>query len=156
MSRSKAACRINLTGDPPRPLDEIDADLQAGGGRDHAVAAGGDEGNAASNVQRRRLKYAATINDDALGEETESDYELKYLDIGNVDSSGTVHKGATYRFADAPTRSRRRVRRGDVIISCVRNHLQAIAPIQDPPDNLIVSTGFTVVRSRVGVCDAEF
>lgn len=28
MSRSKAACRINLTGDPPRPLDEIEADLK--------------------------------------------------------------------------------------------------------------------------------
>ncbi|MDO8631759.1 MAG: restriction endonuclease subunit S, partial [Phycisphaerales bacterium] len=62
----------------------------------------------------------------------------------------------THRFADAPSRPRRRVRDGDVIISCVRTDLQAIAPIQNPPDNLIVSTGFAVVRPRAGVFDAEF
>ncbi len=112
--------------------------------------------NATGNVQRRRLKYAATINDEALGEEIEADYELQYIDIGNVDSSGMIHAIAAYRFADAPSRARRRVRDGDVIISCVRTYLQAIAAIQDPPDNLIVSTGFAVVRPREGVLDAGF
>jgi type I restriction enzyme, S subunit len=112
--------------------------------------------NVHSNVQRRRLKYAATINNEALGEETDADYELQYVDIGNVDSSGTIHEIATYRFADAPSRARRRVRDGDVIISCVRTYLQAISPIRDPPDNLIVSTGFAVVRPRGGVLDAAF
>ena len=99
-----------------------------------------------SGVERRRLKYAATINDEALSEETDADYELQYVDIGSVDSLGNIHDIATYPFADAPSRARRRVRDGDVIISCVRTYLQAIAPVQDPPDNLIVSTGFAVVR----------
>ena len=112
--------------------------------------------NAPGNVQRRRLKYVTTINDEALGEETKADYELQYVDIGNVDSSGTVHEIATHRFADAPSRARRRVRDGDVIISCVRTYLQAITPIQNPPDNLIVSTGFAVVRPRAGVLDVGF
>lgn len=112
--------------------------------------------SAQSNIQRRRLKYAATINDEALGEETDADYELQYVDIGNVDSSGTIHEIATHRFADAPSRARRRVRDGDVIISCVRTYLQAISPIQNPSDNLIVSTGFAVVRPRKGVLDAAF
>ena len=107
-------------------------------------------------VQRRRLKYAATINDEALGEETDPEYEMQYVDIGNVDSSGAIHEIAPYRFADAPSRARRRVRDGDVIISCVRTYLQAIAPIQSPPDNLIVSTGFAVVRPRTGVLDPAF
>ena len=109
-----------------------------------------------SNVERRRLKYAATINDEALSEETDADYELQYVDISNVDSLGKIHKIATYPFAEAPSRARRRVRDGDVIISCVRTYLQAIAPIQDPPDNLIVSTGFAVVRPCAGVLDAAF
>lgn len=111
---------------------------------------------ASSDVRRCRLKYAATINDDSLGEETEPDYELQYVDISNVDSSGAVHETVSYRFADAPSRARRRVRDGDIIISCVRTYLQAIAPIQNPPDNLIVSTGFAVVRPRAGVFDAQF
>lgn len=107
-------------------------------------------------VQLRRLKYTATINDETLGEETDADYELQYVDIGNVDSSGTIHEIAPYRFADAPSRARRRVRDGDVIISCVRTYLQAIAPIQSPPENLIVSTGFAVVRPRAAVLDPAY
>lgn len=103
-----------------------------------------------------RLKYAATINDEALAEDTDPDYELQYVDIGNVDSSGCVHEIATYRFCDAPSRARRQVRNGDVIISTVRTYLQAIAPIQQPPHNLIVSTGFAVVRPRTSVFDAGF
>ena len=109
-----------------------------------------------SGVERHRLKYAATINDEALSDETDADYELQYVDIGSVDSLGNIHDIATYPFADAPSRARRRVRDGDVIISCVRTYLQAIAPVQDPPDNLIVSTGFAVVRPCAGVLDTTF
>ena len=94
----------------------------------------------------RRLKYAATINDEALSESTDADFELAYIDIGNVDSQGRIHDIVNYRFEDAPSRARRIVRDGDVIISTVRTYLQAIAPVENPPDNLIVSTGFAVVR----------
>jgi type I restriction enzyme S subunit len=96
--------------------------------------------------RERRLKYAATINDETLAESTDSESELAYIDIGNVDSQGRVHDIINYRFEDAPSRARRIVRDGDVIISTVRTYLQAIAPIEDPQDNLIVSTGFAVVR----------
>ena len=97
-------------------------------------------------IPTQRLKYAATINDEALSESTDADFELAYIDIGNVDSQGRVHDIVNYRFEDAPSRARRIVRDGDVIISTVRTYLQAIAPIENPPDNLIVSTGFAVVR----------
>ncbi|WP_136474410.1 restriction endonuclease subunit S [Pseudomonas sp. DG56-2] len=99
----------------------------------------------------RRLKYAATINDEALPESTDSDFEVAYIDIGNVDSQGCIHDIVNYRFENAPSRARRVVRDGDVIISTVRTYLQAIAPIESPPENLIVSTGFAVVRPLDGL-----
>jgi len=105
---------------------------------------------------RKRLKYVATINDEALGEDTDTDFEMQYVDISNVDSSGAVGNLATYRFEDAPSRARRRVRDGDVIISTVRTYLQAIAQIRQPPANLIVSTGFAVVRPASDVFDANY
>jgi type I restriction enzyme S subunit len=111
---------------------------------------------ATSKFPRQRLKFAATINDEALTEDVDPDFEIQYIDIGNVDSSGTVHEVATYRFEAAPSRARRIVRDGDVIISTVRTYLQAIAPIALPPDNLIVSTGFAVIRPRVGALDTKF
>lgn len=107
-------------------------------------------------VVRRRLKHVATINDDVLNEDTDADYELQYVDIGNVDSVGMIRGIATFRFADAPSRARRQVRDGDIIISCVRTYLQAIAAVQNPPDNLVVSTGFAVVRPLASVLDSAF
>ena len=105
---------------------------------------------------RRRLKYAASINDDALGEDTKNNYGLQYIDIGNVYSSGSVEEPVAYQFKDAPSRARRRVRDGDIVISCVRTYLQAIAPIRNPPANLVVSTGFAVVRPSPDFLDPRF
>lgn len=107
-------------------------------------------------IECRRLKYAATINDEVLTEDTNLDHEIQYVDISNVDSSGNIHETATYRFENAPSRARRMVRNGDVIISTVRTYLQAIASIQQPPENLIVSTGFAVVRPKVNVFEPGF
>ncbi|WP_419318831.1 restriction endonuclease subunit S [Caulobacter sp. ErkDOM-E] len=109
-----------------------------------------------SKYPRQRLKFAASINDESLTEDVDPDFEIQYIDIGNVDSSGKVHEIATYRFEAAPSRARRIVRNGDVIISTVRTYLQAIAAIASPPDNLIVSTGFAVLRPRLGTLDPKF
>jgi len=107
-------------------------------------------------TEKKRLKYIATINDDSLTENTDPELELKYIDIGNVNSIGEINEIQTYRFADAPSRARRIVKDGDVIISTVRTYLQAIAAIKSPPDNLIVSTGFAVIRSRLDQLDADY
>ena len=101
---------------------------------------------AKATVSECKLKYLASINDDVLGEDTDADSELQYIDIGNVDSSGRISEMASYRFENAPSRARRIVQEGDVVISTVRTYLQAISQIHAPPDNLVVSTGFAVVR----------
>ena len=94
----------------------------------------------------KRLKYSASINDEVLPETTPSDFELKYVDIGGVDAVNGVTIVEDIVFEDAPSRARRIVRDGDTIVSTVRTYLQAISPIRKPPDNLIVSTGFAVIR----------
>ena len=52
-----------------------------------------------------------------------------------------------FSFGDAPSRARRIVRTGDVIVSTVRTYLKAVASIQDDKD-VIVSTGFAVIRPK--------
>ena len=104
----------------------------------------------------RKLKHLASINDDVLGEDTDPDFEVVYIDIGNVDATGHVSDPKTYRFEDAPSRARRRVQDGDVIVSTVRPYLQAITQIQEPPHNLVVSTGFAVVRPYPDRLDARY
>ena len=95
-----------------------------------------------------RLKYVASINDETLSESTPADLEIMYVDISSVDGLRGITSVEPMLFEDAPSRARRIVRDGDTIISTVRTYLRAIAPIRDPHSNLIVSTGFAVVRPR--------
>ena len=101
--------------------------------------------------QSRRLKHVASCNDEVLGEDTPKSLEIEYVDIGSVSGNGLVNNTERLEFASAPSRARRVVRDGDIIVSTVRTYLKAIAPIVDPPDNLIASTGFAVIRCNVGV-----
>ncbi|MGN2393260.1 restriction endonuclease subunit S, partial [Pelomicrobium sp. G1] len=94
------------------------------------------------------LKYLAATNPESLPEDTDPEFEMSYVDIGGVDSLGRVIERESLTFATAPSRARRLVRHGDVIVSTVRTYLRAIAPIHDPEPGLVVSTGFAVVRPR--------
>jgi type I restriction enzyme, S subunit len=102
----------------------------------------------------RRLKFVTEINPEVLPESTDPNYEIQYVDIGNVSSQGET-EFQSLLFSDAPSRARRRVIAGDVIISTVRTYLQAIAHLKSPESNTIVSTGFAVLRPRSGV-DSRF
>lgn len=96
-----------------------------------------------------RLKYVASINDEALTETTDPSFEMSYVDIGSVDPIRGIVSSEEMIFEDAPSRARRIVRDGDTIISTVRTYLRAIAPVRNPEKkNMIVSTGFAVVRPR--------
>jgi len=108
-------------------------------------------GKIPAHWETRRLKYAAAINTDTLPESTNPDFDLQYVDIGNVDSVGNILDIQEMSFERAPSRARRRVRHGDTIISTVRTYLKAIAHIDQPPDKVIVSTGFAVLRPRPGL-----
>lgn len=96
----------------------------------------------------RRLKYCSTVNDESLAETTDPAFELTYVDISSVDAVNGINKKLQMVFEEAPSRARRIVRNGDTIISTVRTYLRAIAPIEQVEENLIVSTGFAVVRPR--------
>jgi type I restriction enzyme S subunit len=103
----------------------------------------------------RRLKTIASINDEALPEDTDPGLPILYVDISNVDPIRGILGKEELTFGSAPSRARRIVRDGDVIISTVRTYLRAITDIRDPDQNLIVSTGFAVVRPKKKV-DGRF
>ncbi len=104
---------------------------------------------------RTRLKNIVTTNDEALGESTDDNYLLRYIDIGNVNSNGSITDIQEFTFKNAPSRARRIVKKGDIIISTVRTYLQAITLINEDDENLIASTGFAVLRPKKNV-DVEF
>jgi type I restriction enzyme S subunit len=97
------------------------------------------------------LKYVATYNDEVLPESTSKDYPIKYVEISDVDEQLGITKWTEYPFASAPSRARRILKDGDVLISTVRTYLRAIAPVTEPPDGFVGSTGFAVIRPVPGI-----
>jgi type I restriction enzyme S subunit len=105
-------------------------------------------GEIPADWETQRIKYVSSVNDETLEEGTDPDSDLLYVDIGSVDQNAGILKKESMRFESAPSWARRRVRHGDVIVSTVRTYLRAIAPVVNPEPNLIVSTGFAVVRPK--------
>lgn len=97
-----------------------------------------------SHWHEEKLKHISTCNDEVLPEDTPDELIIHYVEISDVDSVSGINNHTDYTFANAPSRARRITRKNDVIISTVRTYLKAIATVKE--DDLIVSTGFAVIR----------
>lgn len=94
------------------------------------------------------LKYLASCNDEVLTEATPEDYTFDYIDIGSVHTGNGIGICERMQFKDAPSRARRIVRDGDIIVSTVRTYLKAIAQVGNYDVPHIASTGFAVIRTK--------
>ncbi len=72
---------------------------------------------------------------------------FSYVDIASV-SNDTFSVTSPKRLIgrDAPSRARKRIRRGDVIVATTRPYLRSIAQVSDALDGEVCSTGFCVLR----------
>lgn len=94
------------------------------------------------------LKYLASCNDEVLTEATPEDYTFDYIDIGSVHTGNGIGICERMQFKDAPSRARRIVQDGDIIVSTVRTYLKAIAQVGNYDVPHIASTGFAVIRTK--------
>ncbi len=69
---------------------------------------------------------------------------INYLDTASV-TNNVFDEPKTITLDEAPSRAKRLVSHNDTIISTVRPNQKHFGYIYNPPDNLIVSTGFVVV-----------
>ena len=77
---------------------------------------------------------------------------FKYVDISSIDVvTGIIINPQELLGEEAPSRARKVIREGDIIISTCRPTRGAIAIIPKELDNQICSTGFCVVRAKKGV-----
>ena len=102
------------------------------------------------------LFLMASVNDEALSETTDPNFRFDYVDISSVENHQILPHLQSYTFENAPSRARRKVKRGDVVVSTVRTYLRAITSVETEHENLVFSTGFAVVRPKPSLCDPEF
>jgi len=105
-------------------------------------------GRVPSHWETKPLKAVTSCNDEVLTEATPPDYEIEYVEISDVQAGRGIKASTSYSFSDAPSRARRKLRDGDVLVSTVRTYLRAIAQVREPAENLIASTGFAVLRPQ--------
>ena len=78
---------------------------------------------------------------------------IDYIDISSIDNnSKTVSGYQTMTFAEAPSRARKAVKKGNILVSTVRPNLNAVAIVEDATPNMTVaSTGFCVLDCKENV-----
>jgi type I restriction enzyme S subunit len=92
-----------------------------------------------------QLDSVADIDNDNLSSSSDANFTFQYISLEDVDNG--FLKGTTeMMFKDAPSRARRRVKQGDVLISTVRPNLKSHLLIKENLKNYICSTGFSLVR----------
>jgi type I restriction enzyme, S subunit len=102
-----------------------------------------------------RLKHLVQVNPETLGEDTDEGFEFQYIDIGSV-RNGRITQTEVMRFGTAPSRARRVVRAGDVLVSTVRTYLRAVAGVPADHAGHVASTGFAVLRPDSEALDPRF
>lgn len=74
---------------------------------------------------------------------------ILYLDTGSITSNYIVELQELNLLTDEiPSRAKRKATHGDIVYSTVRPNLRHYGLLQNPPENLIVSTGFAVLHNK--------
>ena len=94
-----------------------------------------------------RISDIAEINP----EKTNSDWKgrkILYIDIASVGTGVFNSEPEPMLYDEAPSRARRVVKHGDILISTVRPNRRSMIQIINPLENTVASTGFALLRPK--------
>ena len=91
------------------------------------------------------LGECCTIKDKNFMPKDEEEY--RYIELANVRSNAQISDCDVLLGKELPTRARRKVNTGDVIVSSIEGSLESCALITEEYNNSLCSTGFYVITS---------
>jgi type I restriction enzyme S subunit len=103
----------------------------------------------------RHLKDVADTNAEGLARDTRPDWSFNYIALEDVDV-GCLNGYTEHVLRSAPSRARRRLRQGDVLVATVRPNLMSHYLFRFGTGNWVGSTGFCVVRCRELVSEPTY
>ncbi len=92
-----------------------------------------------------KLTLACNLKDSNFNPNDETQY--KYIELSNIGKSGEVNGSIEEIGYNLPSRARRLVNSGDVVISSIEGSLQSCGLISKEYNNSLCSTGFYVINS---------
>jgi len=103
-----------------------------------------------------KLRELADFNPDSLAANNKLQF-ISYLDTGSI-TKGKINTVQHLNLSvdKVPSRAKRIVNKNDIVYSTVRPNQEHYGIIKNPVDNMIVSTGFTVIRSKEDKCYSDF
>lgn len=102
-----------------------------------------------------KLGELVSINERTLPENTDPLYEFYYLELSDVDRGLVNLPEERVSFQKSPSRARRQVKSGDILMSTVRPNLEGFGRYLGKLNNVVASTGFAVL-SDAGLSDMCF
>lgn len=102
-----------------------------------------------------RLGEVCFIDKEALSSKTSDDYCFEYVSLSDIEK-GNLIQTREYKFSEAPSRARRIVKQGDVLLATVRPNLQGFYIFKDEVKNCIVSTGFAVLTAKRSLLEPAY
>ncbi|CAB3743911.1 hypothetical protein LMG24238_07166 [Paraburkholderia sediminicola] len=99
-----------------------------------------------------KLRDLVTVATGTINPTKEPERRFTYVDVASVDNIAKVIRDPKIiAGSEAPTRARKAIRAGDVLVSTVRPNLNAVAMVPDNLDGEVASTGFCVLRAKEDV-----
>ena len=95
-------------------------------------------------MEYKTIKEIAKTNPENINKDYNKDY-IMYLDTANI-TNGSINELVEININEAPSRAKRIVKKNDIIYSTVRPNLCHYGILREVTENMIVSTGFCVIR----------
>ena len=80
---------------------------------------------------------------------------IQYLDTGSI-TNNKIDGFQVFKISEAPSRAKRLVKHQDIVYSTVRPIQRHFGFIENPKENLVVSTGFSVIETNQGLAYPKF
>lgn len=95
------------------------------------------------------LENLVFVDKEQLSNSTDGEYSFYYVDIGSVSTNNIQFPDTPITFRGSPSRARKILHDGDVLMATVRPNLKAFAKFIKPTKrNYIASTGFAVFSKK--------
>ena len=102
-----------------------------------------------SEWNKYNLEDLVFVDKEQLSNSTDSEYSFYYIDISSVSTNQIQFPDFPISFSSSPSRARKILHDGDVLMATVRPNLKAFAKFKKPANrNYIASTGFAVLSKK--------
>jgi len=103
----------------------------------------------------KQLDELADMDPENLDSSTHPAYAFNYIALDDV-NIGKLESHSEITFSSAPSRARRKLRNGDILMATVRPNLKAHLHFNKLKGEWVCSTGFCVIRCRKDVSHSGF